>query len=294
MNSFTPVDQKLIDVILPSDDGYPDDCAAEDSHDTLWDAAGDAARGFPQHLWIEPRDWADAARKNDEAKTWPINWLDRFTNQSPTHECTCHALRAVAEACRNRQRAMMLGPPVAGQRLPISAKSASVWLSPLSIYSEANPRIRGGASTRGVLSIAQRRGFLPETIQPRDYGFRHAIVGTQGKGGVNQASGAWVPLSRFPAGWEETARHFRPLEIIIPESWEQMVCCVLNGLAVGAGRSGHAIPYAIWNPTQQLLGYVDSYDVVRWDSTRMVRSAVGSAYAIASMSTPDDWNRPAG
>lgn len=294
MSSFAPVDPRLIDVHLPEHDGYPESCAAEDSADTLWDAAGDAAREFPQHLWIEPRDWADAARQNDEYKTWPINWLDRFTNQSPTHECTCHALRAVAEACRNRQRSVMLGPPVAGQRLPLSATTGSVWLSPLSIYAEANPRIRGGASTRGVLEIAQRRGFLPETIQPRDYGFRHAIVGTQGKGGVNQASGDWVPLSKFPPGWEATARHFRPLEIIIPVTWEQMVCLVLRGRAVGAGRDGHAVPYAIWNPTQQLLGYVDSYDVVRWDSTRTVRAAVGSAYAIESMTTPDDWLQPAG
>lgn len=294
MNSFALVDPKLIDFALPEHDGYPDDCAAEDSHDTLWDAAGDAAREFPRHLWIEPRDWADAARENDAHKTWPINWLDRFTNQSPTHECTCHALRAVAEACRNRQRGIILGPPVAGERLAVSARSASVWLSPLSIYAEANPRQRGGASTRGVLTIAQRRGFLPETKQPREWGFAHAIVGTAGKGGVNQAAGDWVPLSRFPDGWEDTAKHFRPLEIIIPTSAEEMVCCVLAGLAVGGGRNGHAIPYGIYNPTQQLLGYVDSYEVVRWDSMRTVRAAVGSAYAIASMTTPDDWLRPAG
>lgn len=294
MNSFAPVDPSLIDFTLLDHDGYPDVCAAVDCRESLWDAAGDAAREFPEHLWIEPRDWADAARGNDRYKTWPINWLDRFTNQSPTHECTCHALRAVAEACRNRQRGMILGPPVAGERLAVSEQSASVWLSPLSIYAEANPRQRGGASTRGVLEIAQRRGFLPETIQPRDWGFRHAIVGTAGKGGVNQAAGAWVPLSRFPDDWQETARHFRPQEIIIPESWEQMVCLVLHGYAVGAGRSGHAVPYSIWNPTQQLLGYVDSYDVVRWDSARMVRAAVGSAYAIASMTTPDVWEMPAG
>jgi len=101
-----------------------------------------------------------------------------------------------------------------------------------------------------------------------------------------------VSLSRFPRGWQETARHFRPLEVIFPESWEQIACLVLNGYAVGAGRDGHAVPYAIWNPTQRLLGYVDSYDVVRWDSERTIRKAVGSAYAIASMTTPDDWAKP--
>jgi hypothetical protein len=110
----------------------------------------------------------------------------------------------------------------------------------------------------------------------------------------NQASGKWVAIRDFPDNWGDTAKHFKPLEIIVPDSAEQIVCLVLHGYAVGAGRNGHAIPYAIYNPTQQLLGYVDSYDVIRWDSMRSVRAAVGSAYAIASMTTPDDWLKPAG
>jgi hypothetical protein len=298
MNSTDHIDPSLIDQFPDEHDGYPEELAAEDSHDTLVEAAAQASREFPQHLWVEPRDWAKVAAENDRHKTWALNYLDRFTNQSPTHECTCHALRACMESTRNRQRSISLGPPVAGQRLSASATSASVWLSPLSVYAEANPRQRGGASTRGVMEIARRRGMLPETIQPRDYGFRHAIVGTAGKGGVNQASGSWVPLSRFPAGWEDTAKHFRPLEIIVPDSYEQIVCLLLGGpegrgYAVGAGRNGHAIPYAIANIAQGLLGYVDSYDVVRWDSFRTVRSAVGSAYCIASVTTPDDWDHPA-
>jgi hypothetical protein len=304
MNSFAPVGPSLIDVFPDEHDGYPEELAAEDSHDTLVEAAAEASREFPKHLWVEPKDWAKVAAENDRHGTWAIHNLDRFTNQGAgnggpsTHECTCHALRACMESTRNRQRAIKLGPPVAGKRLEISAKSASVWLSPMSVYSEANPRIRGGASTRGVMEIARRRGMLPETIQPRDYGFRHALVGTQGKGGINQSRGDWVPLSKFPAGWQDTARHFRPLEIIIPDSWEQIVCCVLGGpegrgYAVGVGRNGHAIPYVLANIGQQLLGYIDSYDVIRWDSFRTVRSAVGSAYCIASVTTPDDWDHPA-
>ena len=292
MNSFDFVPSHLVDTILAEPSGYPGNMASEDTHDALWDVCGDTSREFPRHLWIEPTEWADHAADNDTYGTWPINYIDRFTNQSPTHECTCHALRAVAEACRNRQRGIQLGPPVAGKRLDASATSASVWLSPLSIYAEANPRQRGGASTRGVLEIAVKRGFLPEPIQPRPYEFKHTLIGTCGKGGVNQARGNWVSVSRFPDGWKGTARHFKPLEVIIPETWEQIVCLVLRGYAVGAGRSGHAIPYAIYNPIQRLLGYVDSYDVVRWDSERSIRSAVGSAYSIASMTTPDDWQKP--
>ena len=59
------IDPRLIDVELPEHDGYPPELAAEDTRDVLWDCCGAAARDFPQALWIEPSDWADAARDND-------------------------------------------------------------------------------------------------------------------------------------------------------------------------------------------------------------------------------------
>jgi hypothetical protein len=286
------IDPRLIDVVLPEHDGYPEEMMAEDTHDVLFDICGSASREFPQALWIEPRDWPDKAAENDKYKTWPLDYIDRFTNQSPTHECTCHSLRAIAEACWNRQRSIAVGPPVVGQFPAASAQSASVWFSCLSIYAEANPRIRGGASVRGVLDIAIRRGFLPELKQPKDWGFKHAITGTQGKGNVTQSNGAWVPVGQFPQGWQETARHFKPLEVIFPTRWEQVVCLVLHGYSVGVGRSGHAIPYVKWvnNGGKWIMAYLDSYDVIRYDS----RPATGGAFAIASMTTPNSWDRPAG
>jgi hypothetical protein len=288
------IDPRLIDVEFPEHDGYPEELAAEDTRDVLWDCCGDAAREFPSHLWIEPKDWAAWSAENDRLGTWPIDYLDRFTNQSPTHECTTHALRACAESCRNRQRRIKLGPPIAGQRLPVSAQSASVWLSCLSIYSEANPRIRGGANVRQVMEIATRRGFLPDKIQPREWGFRHTLVGTQGKGGINQSGGSWVKLSQFPDGWQETAKHFRPLEVVFPETWEQTVCLVLHGYAVGVGRSGHSVPYARWIPSDNVMAYVDSYDLIRYDSVSSIKRTVGGSYSIISFTTPDDWDKPAG
>jgi hypothetical protein len=295
-DSFAPIPADLIDV-PPSapHDGYPAELAAADTPDALRGACGAASRDFPQSLWIEPKDWADKARENDKYHTWGINYLDRFTNQTPTHECTCHALRASAEAARNKQRGIIFADgPKRDFRYEESARG-SVWLSPLSIYSEANPRQWGGAGCYQVLEIACRRGFLPEKIQPRDYGFKHALQGTTGKGGKNQASGPWVRLGDFPTGWQETAKLFRPQEVIVTTDWEQAVCLLLHGYVLEYGRSGHAIPPAIWNITQQAAGYVDSYDVVRWDSLRTFQAACRSGvFAITSMTIPDDWNQPAG
>lgn len=299
IDSFATVPTNLIDVqTAPPRDGhhgYTAAAKARDTVDAMRSACGAASRDFPQHLWIEQKDWADKARDNDKYKTWPMNYTDRFTNQNPTHECTCHALTKVAEVARNRQRSVQYADgPKKDFRYTESGQVGSVWLSPLSIYAEANPAEWGGADCHQVLEIAVRRGFLPDKTQPHDYGFKHQLIGTAGRGNSNQSHGSWVPLSQFPAGWQETAKWFKPIEVIFPESWEQMVCLVLHGYAVGVGRSGHSIPYCMWNPQQQVMAYPDSYDVVRYDSLGMVRSAVGGSYAIASMTAPDSWDKPAG
>lgn len=301
IDSTAPIDPALIDTPSPeialSPDGHPgytEELKAGDTTDVLKDCCGAASREFPQSMWIEPKDWADKARDNDKYHTWGLNYLDRFTNQNPTHECTCHSLRANAEAARNRHRGIIFPEgPVKARRYEES-QQGSVWLSPLSVYAEANPRQWGGANVREVLEIACRRGMLPDKTQPREYGLKHHLQGTTGQGNNNQSSGSWVRVASFPAGWEETAKWFKPLEVIFPESWEQAVCLVLNGLLVSVGRSGHAIPWAMWNVAQQAMAYPDSYDVLRYDSLRTVKSAYGGSFAIATMTTPDDWLKPGG
>lgn len=289
------IDPRLIDVVLPEHDGYPVELAAQDTRSAMWDACGDGARDFPDHLYVDPKDWDRVAAENDANQTWPINYLDRFTNQSPTHECTTHALRTCFEGCRNRQRKLAVGPPILNQP-PKLSKSGSVWVSCLSIYSEANPRIRGGANVRQVMEIASRRGFLPDKTQPRDYGFKHTLIGTNGKGNQTQSGGDWVALRDFPDGWQETAKHFKPLEVIFPTSFEQTVSLVLAGLFVGVGRQGHSIPYGrlVKQGGEWLVQYPDSYDLFRYDSMRTVKSTVGGSYAIATVTAPDNWDKPAG
>jgi hypothetical protein len=304
IDSFAPINPALIDQPPdPSDltdghPGYPDDVAAGDTPDVLKECCGEASREFPEKLWIEPKDWPQRARENDINKTWPMNYLDRYTNQSPTHECTTHSLRANVEACRNRQRGVNYGDgPKRDFRYEESSKFGSVWLSPLSVYAEANPRQWGGAGIRQVLEIACRRGMLPEKIQPREYNFKHTLQGTTGKGGTNQSSGPWVRMSNFPAGWEETAKLFKPLEVIFPDSWEQAVCLVLHGYAVSVGRSGHAVPWMVGQFTSndlQALGYPDSYDVTRYDSLGTVKRAWSGSFAIATVTIPDSWDNPGG
>lgn len=300
MNSFDKIDPALIDVPLHvPHDGYPEAMAQEDTLDALKDACRGAGRDFPQALWIEPKDWADKARDNDKYKTWPVNFIDRYTAQGNSHECTAHSLSRCFEGARNRQIGVIFPDgPKSGYRYPESDKYGSVWLSPLSIYSEANPSQWGGANVRQVLEIAVRRGMLPEKTQPRDYGFKHAIQGTAGgKSHNNQSNGPWLSVRNFPEGWQETAKWFRPLEVIFPGSWEQAVCLVMHGMFVGVGRNGHAIPWGqarFEGNSFSGMAYPDSYLVTRYDSLSTVKSAWRGSFAIASVVSPDVWLNPVG
>jgi hypothetical protein len=288
MNSFAPVDPKLVDVATP-EDGYPADMAAGDEPDVLRDMCGSASREFPEALWIDPKDWADKARENDKYGTWPRNYNDRLSNQSPSHECVYHSAVAGFECAWNRQRGVSY--PEGGKkdfRYPESGKFQSVWFSPLSGYSPVQPRQWGGSSVRGSLERLTKYGLLPDKIQPAEYGFRHVLQGTSGQGNSNQSGGPWIPLSRFPEGWEETAKMFRIEEAIFADSWEQAVCLVLHGMMYHAARRQHAVPWCRYLPGQG-MELKDSYNVYRVDSMATVKSAWRSGYAIASVTMPDSW-----
>lgn len=294
------IDPKLIDFTHPGPTGYPDALAAEDTRDALICAAQDngvKVVSFPQHMYIPRKDWKEVEELGKRNKTRAIDFLDRFTNQDPSHECVTHAAGAGWVSARNRMRRLLVGPPVVGQIKPESRTSASVWPSCLSLYAEAQPRRWGGSNVRQVLEIFARRGAIPDKIQPRDWGFKHTLIGTSGRGNACQSGGQWVSVSEFPDGWQETAKFFKPEEVIFPETFEELMCLVLGGpeamgLSVQVGGRGHSIPYQLTDVAQELIGYPDSYDVIRWDRFRSYR--MGGAYAILSTTVPDDWDHPAG
>lgn len=294
MNSFQLLNPALFDYIHPEETGYSEKMQAGDTRDVLWDVCGSASRKFPKSMEIDPKDWADRASDNDKYKAWAMNHVDRYTNQSPTHECTCHSLRTNFEVARNKALGIIFPEgPKKDFRYIESAKFFAVWVSALSIYAEANPGKWGGANVQQVLEIAFRRGFLPDKTQPNQYNFKHDLVGTNGQGNSNQSNGDWVSVRNFPDGWKETAKHFRPLEVIFPESYEEAVCLLLHGYAVSVGRSGHAIPWCQYLPGQG-AAYPDSYNVTRYDSERTLKSAWRGSFCIISTTIPDDFSKPAG
>lgn len=284
------IDRKLIDVTLDQDSGYPAELAALDTRENLVCAAAETAREFPSSLHIEQREWKDKADDNDKNYGWAMNRVDRFTNQNPTHECTTHSLMINFLVAWNKQAGIIFPDgPKKDFRYEESA-IRSVWMSCLSVYAEANPRQWGGANVQQVVEIMARRGALPDKIQPKEYGFKHTLQGTTGKGGKNQSSGSWVAVRSFPEGWQETAKHFKPLEIVFPRSKEEAMCLLLHGYALSVGRRGHAVPICKWDHREGLFPYPDSYDLIRYDSSL----AWQGSFAIISTTQPDDYNKPAG
>ncbi len=302
MNSFDRIDPALIDTPSPeialSPDGiagYVDD--GGDTIDVMKDMCGAASRDFPAALWIEPRDWEAKARENDVNKTWPMNYIDRYTNQNPSHECVYHSLTRGMEGARNRARGIIFPDGPKKNFRYEESLLASVWLSPLSGYAEVQPRQWGGANVRESLELACRRGLLPDKIQPKDRGFKHQLQGTSGQGNNSQSGGSWIPLSRFPEGWQETAKDFRVIEAIFPEMWEQSICLILHGMFKHVGRDGHAIPWGqliFEGGNLKAAAYADSYDVTRYDSLATIRRAWQGSFAIASVTVPNNWDNPAG
>jgi len=278
------IPRKLID-FTPENSGYSVDMAAKFDTVEEFGALGAQDFSFHSHLDINESLWKDYATENDKYKTWAEDYRTHFTHQGNSHECVSHAFTQWFEITWNKQS---------------GTKNHSVWFSPLSIYCEANPRQWGGTYLHKVLSIARNRGILPEHNGPEGSGsqklkFQHTLHQTAGRN--DDGNGKWVRFPNgMPSGWQETARHFKPLEVINLSSWKQIVCCLLNGIPVWVGRKGHSITYTFvaWSNGRIVAGYPDSYNVIRYDSVNNIKSAASGALALGNTTLPDDWNKPAG
>lgn len=274
-------DEALLDFVHPEETGYSEDVSKHDGIEAFADAG---FIDFPSELYVDPKDYDKFAEERDATKTWALDFSNRFTNQSPTHECTTHAFIQGFECTYNMQLGGLFYP---------------VWVSPLSLYSEANPRVRGGAIVKEIARIALRRGVLPEYNGPNGQGtqrqfFKHTLNCSAGNS--DRDGGPWVALRNFPEGWESTAACFMPDKIINIRYWEEHMSLLFRGYCVPNGRSGHSIPHmrAVKQGGNWYSCYKDSYDILRYDSIRNVRNGVGSAYCIMSVKRPVAPDRPCG
>ena len=239
------------------------------------------AAAFADHFLIDEADWDDWARENDKHKAWAFDFNPRTTHQGKSHECVCHASVRAFEMAWCSQ---------------FGEIENAIFGSPLSVYSEANPRQWGGSYMQDALNIITERGIIPEHDgvngegYQRDSLFRHTLHQTAGR----SDSGPWVKVGNFPTGWKKTSRHLRFLEAYNINSKGAFGSALCRGWPIVNGRSGHSIPHAklVWRDGRVHSMYVDSYHRYGYDSMRMW--SAGGAYCVRTVTRPHSISRPAG
>jgi len=268
------IPESEIDVDLPYETGL--DPASEEEDTSEHYAASGIFQEFPSS-WIIPRSkWKEELENAKRLKTLADHWCMRMTNQAPTHECVTHATMQAFESCGNLSYGM------AG-KFP--------FVSPLSIYLICNPGVRGGTTLSRALKVAHEIGFLPDRHGPdgplSQVGKWTVTLHTTA-GNDSQDGGPWVAERNLPAGHADVRKNFRVLSAFNIRTVEQAVSAVTRGFAVVYARKGHCIPGTEFDfrNNDLLWGYRDSYRVKRWDSEPTLRRALGSAFAIASVTKP--------
>lgn len=110
-------------------------------------------------------------------------------------------------------------------------KSEVIQLSPCSLYKRIGRSASSGATVSDGISEMTKRGILPlDTPANRDeYGA--AVMPETGFS------------TRFPADWEQTAKHFRSLEYHVVTTTRGIWTALCNRCPVIVGREGHSICY---------------------------------------------------
>lgn len=130
-------------------------------------------------------------------------------------------------------------------------KDKVVQLSPISLYKRIGRSPSSGATVSDGIEEMSSRGILPlDTAENREeYG--PAVMPETGF------------HTRFPADWEQTARHFRSLEYHVVTTTRGIWTALCNRCPVIVGREGHSICYTtpIRYRNQWAAQYANSWDV---------------------------------
>jgi len=238
---------------------------------------GAGAKSFPDSMRIPRSEWKDRINEHEKNYSSADFYSGRFTAQQNSHECVAHAAHQAFMIARNRQ---------------LNGMKHDVWFSPLALYTRiTNGRRWGGSSVIDSMYEMITHGMIPDHDGPdgqlsQTKLFEHTLHETSGR------TESWWPTTGFvipevlPYGWENTARHFRALEVFTVPDREAHASCLLSGLCVVNGRNGHSIPHVkmVFDEGRYLSCYKDSYRVYRYDSERLWDSG---GYVIRSTTIPE-------
>ena len=259
-----PLDDKWIDC-----EHHADGCLDPTADDERY---GDE---FPAALIIPRGEWQQWITSNQAAGFSLTLYNDTLNYQAPEHSCVSNATETAVRVVRNRQLGL----------------KHVVKLSPMSLYCRMNSHRWGGSNVFANLEESSARGILPEDTPQNKTRF-----GSQ----VARQNAVYFPKSDLPAGWQNTAKHFRPLKFFRVSTKEQFASALLRGFPVVNGRSGHSICHLelVCRDGRFLSKYADSYGTQRGDGGYLYDSeekwATSGAWCLLSVTMPDDPAHPAG
>lgn len=268
------IDPKLVDVEFEFD-GLSSDIKEDD-------LVYAGAKRLPSEFYVDRSEWDDRIREHEKHKSSADFFSGRFTHQANSHECVCHAAQQAFMTAYNRQ---------------LGGLEHDVWFSPLALYTRITGGRRwGGSSVIDSMYEMVERGMIPDHDGPAGNlsqvdKFKHTLHQTSGRTEDWWPTTGWVNPSKLPDGWEETAKHFRALEVYTVPNEEAHASCLLQGLCVVNGRNGHSIPHMnlVKDDGRYYSRYKDSYNEFRYDSERLW----GGGYVIRSTTMPHDPSNPA-
>lgn len=232
---------------------------------------------FSADWLINEKDWRDVYEAKVKTNDFLVRYNLKINDQNPESSCVCNA----AETCIRVIYTRQLGT------------KWSIDFSPMSLYTRICSSRHSGSYMVDALNESKLNGILPERTEKNEKLFRHML----------HQNTPWIRESQLPAGWQQTAKHFRPLEWHrLPKDDRAFMSALLQGMPICYGRDGHSIaaldPYWDEGNRRWLAKYAQSYGTetgdngYQYDTRRMWET--DGAWCLRAMTVPDDPAKPAG
>jgi hypothetical protein len=160
-------------------------------------------------------------------------------------------------------------------------KDRSTRLSAISLYKRIGRSPGSGAMVSDGLDEMLERGVLPLDNPENRARFGNAVMPPTGF------------YTAYPENWPETAKFFKVNESLVIRSVEGLMTALFNQHPVVVGRAGHSICYCrpMMRSGKLVVKYANSWGEwgdagYGYDSTGMIRSSAGWAFAIRSVTIP--------
>lgn len=221
---------------------------------------GDSAPVYPEGEWKDRAAAIAAAGGGCSAR------VTRIYDQKSEGSCVANACSQAHEICQAAQ----------------FGRDLVTHLSAMSLYQRIARSASSGAMVSDGLDEMAERGILPLDNPENRAKFGEQVMPNTG----------W--RSARPSGWEATAKKFKAHEWYIVDSVAELISALINQHPVVVGRSGHSICYCdpVYDDGALFVKYANSWgdwgeNGFGFDSLRMIRSSASWAFALRSVTVPN-------